>query len=510
MKLKTTYGLTVLLATLYSCSNPKTDNVVIEERVAIPKTASEKLFNQLRPESQTFQINAELDNSITGKNGTLVFVPKNSFIDADGELVTGKVDIELIEVLSVADFVKTNLQTVSNGLLLQSEGMLYMDAKSNGQQITLATGKKIQIELPSVSNESTLADIKIFSGSYDAKGNINWTESGKLENRLIPLPLELFDHYSWGGTTADYYKWISLEVDSTLFTQKKFENTFIATEEFEERFEEISFADWVIFYYPLRTFGRNEKITADFPILKIYLNNLDQDLWYCDSLAYAYMKTFEDTANYDTSYHDYKYLVDLSSLLKQFYEQRLTTVIVFPSDIDLSKNDAREKLVSKGFKEVEIDEILGAYERQNKIATARRNEKTFQSISTNSFAVAKLGWINCDQFYDDPTAKESNIMASVNNMGSYEFVTLSLIINGRRIALNGTPDDKLNYSFTGGLPPYTKLPIGERATIIGLAYKNETPFIGIKEIVIAEKGDYAIDLQASSIQDINMKMSGIQ
>jgi hypothetical protein len=521
MKLKTTYGLTVLLATLYSCSNPKTDNVVIEERVAIPKTASEKLFNQLRPESQKFQINAELDNSITGKNGTLVFVPKNSFIDADGELVTGKVDIELIEVLSVADFVKTNLQTVSNGLLLQSEGMLYMDAKSDGQQITLATGKKIQIELPSVNNSNTLADIKIFSGSYDDKGNINWTESGKLENRLIPLPLELLNHNFWVGFFDNLSHGVRhpflaqthrFETDSTIFKQKKFENTFIATREFEERSQWIQLADWVISCYPFHfeTAIKGGEIRGNSTITQIYMNNLEQDLWYCDSLAHAYMKTFEDTTNLYASSVIKEDTTFLSNLFKQFYEQRLTTVIVFPPDIDLSKKDAREKLASKGFTEVEIDELLGAYERQNKIEAARRNEKEIQSISTNSFAVAKLGWINCDQFYDDPTAKESNLVASVNNMGSYEFATLSLIINGRRIALNGTPDDKFNYSFTGGLPPYTKLPIGERATIIGLSYKNDTPYIGIKEIVIGEKGNYTIDLQASSVKDINTKLSGIQ
>src|SRR6186713_139261 len=98
MKLKTTYGLTIILAILYSCSNPKTDHtIVIEERIAIPKTKSEKVFNQLRPESQKFQINTDSDNIITGKNGTQVFVPKNSFINSNGEPITGNVDIELIE-----------------------------------------------------------------------------------------------------------------------------------------------------------------------------------------------------------------------------------------------------------------------------------------------------------------------------------------------------------------------------------------------------------------------------
>jgi hypothetical protein len=222
------------------------------------------------------------------------------------------------------------------------------------------------------------------------------------------------------------------------------------------------------------------------------------------------MKTWVGKAEFNSYFYSEGEKYDLLNAFKNFYEQRLKTVVLFPADIDLSKNDAREKLIAKGFKETEVDEILGAYERQNKIVTARRNKETAQRISTNSFAVAKLGWINCDQFYNEPTAKEANILASVNNLETYEFATLTLIINGRRIALNGTLGNNSKYTFTGKSQPYTRLPIGERATIIGISYKNDKPYLGIKEIVISEKGNYDIELQASSTQDINTKLNGIQ
>jgi len=495
------------------------DKVVIEERIAIPHTKSEKLFNELRPESQKFQIDADSDNIITGKNGTQVFVPKNSFINADGELVTGKVDIEVIEVLSVADFIKTNLQTVSNGRPLQSEGMLYIDAKSNGQQITLATDKKLQIELPNMNKMGTASEIKIFSGSYDSLGNMNWTESGKLENRLIPLPLELFDYKTWTSfgfirvpKNEGYQAPGDDEIeDSTTFKNPSLENTFIATREFEERFHHINSAEWAIGHYTsyYSTTVQKGRMLKDSTISQIYLNNLDKDLWYCDSLAYVYMKTWEDKANFNSYWYSEIETYDLLNAFKKFFEQRLTKVITFPADIDLSKSDAREKLTSKGFKETEIDEIMGAYERQNKIVTARRNKVTAQRITTNSFAVAKLGWINCDQFYNDPKAKEVDIFASVLNSNNFEFACLTLIINNRRIALSGIEKDG-KYKFTGEAGIYTKLPVGEKATIVGISYKDNKPFFALKEITISEKGNYELDLQVSSTQDINTKLNGIQ
>jgi len=523
MKLKTTYGLTIILAILSACSGPKkdgnNDKVVIEERISIPNTKAEKLINVLRPESQKFQINADSDNIITGKNGTQVFVPKNSFINAGGELVTGKVDIEIIEVLSVADFIKTNLQTVSNGRPFQSEGMLYVDAKSNGEQVALAPDKKLQIELPNINKLRTASDIKIFSGNYDSLGNINWTESGKIENKLIPLPLDQFDYKTWTSfgfirvpRNQGYKAPGNDEIeDSTTFKMKSLENTFIATREFEERFPHINSAEWAIGHYTsyYSTTVQTGRMVKDSTISKIYLNNLDKNLWYCDSLAYTYMKTWEGKVDFNSYWYSEVETYDLLNAFKKFYEQRLTTVITFPADIDLRKNDAREKLTAKGFTEVEIDEILGAYERHIKIVTVRRNKITAQRITTNSFSVAKLGWINCDQFYNDPKAKEVDIFASVLNPNNFDFACLTLIINNRRIALSGIEKDG-KYKFTGETGLYTKLPVGEKATIVGISYKDSKPFFGLKEITISEKGSYELDLQASSTQDINKKLNEIQ
>lgn len=86
---------------------------------------------------------------------------------------------------------------------------------------------------------------------------------------------------------------------------------------------------------------------------------------------------------------------------------------------------------------------------------------------------------------------------------------MSLIINGRRIALNGTSSDNTEYTFTGKSEPYTRLPIGETATIFALSYKNDKPYIGIKEFVISEKEYFSIELLESSIEEVNEKLKGI-
>jgi hypothetical protein len=199
IKMKTALLVPIIISILlYSCSSIKTNDkdkqVYKEESILIPHNKSEILFKPLKPESQNFEINAASDTLISGKNGTLVFIPKNSFINSTDETITGKVEIELLEVLSAKDFIKANLQTVSNGQVLQSQGMFFINAKSNGQPIYLASNKKLQIELPKIDRFQEPSDIKIFAGIYDTSGHINWSETGKIDNKLIPLPLDLFDY----------------------------------------------------------------------------------------------------------------------------------------------------------------------------------------------------------------------------------------------------------------------------------------------------------------------------
>ena len=241
----------VVIIGLNACSNSHHDNLPIEKRLPYPTAASGPLFDVIRPNIQTFEIIAYKDNVIVGQNGTLVFVPKNSFIDANGDPVKGKINVEMIEILSLEDMVKANLQAIANGSVIQSDGMLYLDAKSEGKQLALANDKKLRVDLPCLDQENATANV--FTGNFDARENINWVMNHSLETKLIPLPLELFNYehelshnYQRIAGNVGYTTYLSdyagnpMEVESVMdvstLKQKKFENTFIATREFEKRF----------------------------------------------------------------------------------------------------------------------------------------------------------------------------------------------------------------------------------------------------------------------------------
>jgi hypothetical protein len=500
-----------------------------EERKMFTSTKSEELFTNIMPTVQQETIQANTHNMLQGQKGTRIFIPAGSFVDANGQPVNGKVDIALLEIATVGDFLKANLQTVCNGQLLQSEGMFFIDAKAGGQPVQLAEGKQLQVRQPIMGKKAMTADLRIFSGNRDSTGAINWTETNTLSKKMVPLPLHIFDFTYWKSNNYGrrgkrshntYSNGIFLDPkDTQTFKQKHLANTFIATKEFQKRFFAITAAEWNIGLYTCIVQPKKEHgtIVVDTTISNIYLNNLDKELWYCDSVAYAYLNKCVEkyglelrTGYYSLNgYEGYDSFPNLVDVFKNFYEERFTTVTNIPTDVELWKYDARDQLALKGYKEWEVDEIMNAYEQQRIIMNAISDKKAAAMLSTNSFAIAKLGWVNCDRFYKDPSARPATILANITNKDSFQFTSTSLVLNNRRVLLNGTLNQNNTYSFTTPNSIYANLPMGEKATLVAMSYKNGKPYLAMKELVLEEKANYSLNMEETSVPEINRKLAAL-
>jgi len=121
-------------------------------------------------ETQLFIIQGNKDTILTGKSGTILTIQKNTFANQKGDFILDNIKIELKECLTKFDMVIGNLTTTSNGKLLESGGMIYVNATSNDQQLNLATNKTIGVELPV---DSILSGMQLFEGILDFN-SINW------------------------------------------------------------------------------------------------------------------------------------------------------------------------------------------------------------------------------------------------------------------------------------------------------------------------------------------------
>ena len=100
-------------------------------------TAADSIYGSARPQVQRFTIHGGVAKTITAAKGTSILFPAQCFLNAAGETVNGPVEVEVVEAITLKDFISGGLATVSNGRLLLSNGMLYINATANGQQLQL-------------------------------------------------------------------------------------------------------------------------------------------------------------------------------------------------------------------------------------------------------------------------------------------------------------------------------------------------------------------------------------
>lgn len=131
-----------------------------------------KIYSADNLKTQLFNINNNVDNTVVGKSGTTLFIPKNCFTDSLGKAVSGNIEIELKEALRPEDWVMGNLATVFDGKPLESGGMVYLDAKSLGKKLVIAPGKSVAVEVPA---ENFLKNMSLFKGTPTGNG-VKWSD----------------------------------------------------------------------------------------------------------------------------------------------------------------------------------------------------------------------------------------------------------------------------------------------------------------------------------------------
>lgn len=159
MKLKNlTYLILAGALTMTACK--KEEPTPEPEDTPTPSAAQLSAFfdNNQADAVQSFTIDASSPSPITGAQGTVVSFWANSFVDAQGNPVTGNVDIQMTEIYTKKDMIFQNAQTLgnNNGTLqpLVSGGEFKITASQNGNPLSLAPGwsYNVQVQAPGGTN----------------------------------------------------------------------------------------------------------------------------------------------------------------------------------------------------------------------------------------------------------------------------------------------------------------------------------------------------------------------
>jgi hypothetical protein len=271
--------------------------------------------------AQIFTLDVSGDTVIETREGMVLSVPANGFLDDNGQTVKGKMELIIKEAFDPATIIHAGLSSRSGDRLLETGGMFFVDARKDGKALRMDPARTIYAEIPT---DTVKPGMQAFTGKRMPGGAIDWTNPVPLEHSLVPVDILSLDFYpphyldslkKWGYNSGDkaftdslYYSFATLfqhaapskplpanavmveqnksdtsaaairpgPSDSALcginpakiktIWSKDFQNTLLSTREFEQRIRRI------------HAYG-------DSRIFDLYVNNLDKKLCTIDSMA---------------------------------------------------------------------------------------------------------------------------------------------------------------------------------------------------------------------------------
>ena len=151
-----------------SSSNPsETQERVVSEDgsiVKIPTEAVAKNINQplpnITPKPTTYRISPNQENTVTTEHGSTITIPKDAFVDQEGNPVKGEVEIAFQEFHTATDVILSGIPMhieSEDGSLeaFETAGMFEIAGKdSKGNDIRVANNKTIQVDLATYKEET--------------------------------------------------------------------------------------------------------------------------------------------------------------------------------------------------------------------------------------------------------------------------------------------------------------------------------------------------------------------
>jgi len=516
---------------------------IIESSVL--KMSKKDPFQKSMVKSQFFEINTKKDTVVEAINGTIVAFPKDCFVDSKGMVIEGNVDFELAEALDLSSMIFSNLTTTSNNQILETGGMVFINAYYKNKEVFINKEKPIYIEIPTNNFNPNMMK---YEGIRDTDGNMNWINPKPLQNYLVPIDLNLLDFLPNGlekeirtsheeilekaFVDSTYYqlncklkhvliRGVEISVGSTginprkikTIKSKKFQNTFIATREFEKRLQFL-FAN------------------CDDNLIDLYINNLDKNMWEVDEMVanqsdsiaelyvhdeFKYSKekklwfTVVDTTGYRNSLRkefqnfakqgktNVKNGGIYSKVLKHFYESKLKENQNYFKKIStkIKENIKNEKKV--------LNELIKEYE-----TVLNKREK--YRMETYGFVQTETGWVNLDFGTAPKNWNYKAIRILIENNQSENDTYVYVIYQSINSLLRLTMTDLNLYEIEGGEMPTYK---NEKLHVICISSKNSDFFFATKEVAIKElSNDIVMSLKEVSKKEIdtflkNLKNNGL-
>jgi len=133
-----------------------------EPSIIIGENHLKALYKSLLKRPQLFRINTAKDTTLMCREGTVLKIKADAFVYPNAEKrVEGSIDFEVTEYYKMSDIIVANLTTMSNHKLLETGGMLNIEASKGDLKLGLDANKGIDISFPTTAKKEGM---KLFYG----------------------------------------------------------------------------------------------------------------------------------------------------------------------------------------------------------------------------------------------------------------------------------------------------------------------------------------------------------
>ena len=178
----------IVIGLFFGCKNEAINSFDTELAFSPPTYEIDPPVEEDIPEKELYSINTAKDTILVSDRGSLINIPANSFVDNTGKIVHD-VDVEFTEFSNPADIVFSGIpmeyKDESGIKTFQSAGMCEIEASADGNPVSIAKGKSIDIALRNKAKDS---DYNLYF--FDRQKG-EWIEKEtNLEVKNMPLPLK--------------------------------------------------------------------------------------------------------------------------------------------------------------------------------------------------------------------------------------------------------------------------------------------------------------------------------
>ena len=167
----------------------------------------------------TFSPNKQI--VFTAAEGTKIKIPANALVYENGTVPMGEVNIEITEFYSMSDIINNKLTTTFNGKLIESDGMININATRNNNPLRLKGGEKMEVGFAEREENDGFG---LYYGKEDPRSNtVNWVPAAN------PWALDR----SWSMSGARYYIGDTIEKWRSKFDFNKLGQRIKVTERWE-------------------------------------------------------------------------------------------------------------------------------------------------------------------------------------------------------------------------------------------------------------------------------------